>query len=159
MCLDKFVVAIGGGLSLAIRWFVLIFYVLLLICVMTNYASYKIYTLYSVSYLGDDHLILRGGLALLVGTDYLFSSQTRPENLFPGKSRTEYLFPTATIVWKSKKKKKKNGGSVRGLSRGGRTWLSMVCIMFCRLLACNIVYLVAGIFWYCFFSIYVYNRI
>ena len=50
-----------------------------------------------VPLLGDDHLILRGGgLALLVGTDYLFSSRARPENLFPGKSRTEYLFSTAT---------------------------------------------------------------
>ena len=49
--------------------------------------------------LGDDHLILRGGgggLALLVGTDYLISSHARPENLFPGKLRTEYLFSTAT---------------------------------------------------------------
>ena len=46
-------------------------------------------------HLGDDHLILRGGgvLALLVGTDYSFSSRTRPENLFPGKSRTEYIQP------------------------------------------------------------------
>ena len=33
-----------------------------------------------------------GGLALLVWTDYLFSSRARPENLFPGKLRTEYLF-------------------------------------------------------------------
>ena len=48
-----------------------------------------------------------GGLALLVGTDYLFSSRARPENLFPSKSRTEYLFSTATIFLKSKKKKKK----------------------------------------------------
>ena len=47
---------------------------------------------------GEDHLILRegGGLALLVGTDYLFSLRARPENLFPGKPRTEYLFSTAT---------------------------------------------------------------
>ena len=37
-----------------------------------------------------------GGLANLVGTDYLFSSRARPENLFPGKPRTEYLFSTAT---------------------------------------------------------------
>ena len=81
-----------------------------------------------------------GGLALLVGTDYLFSSRARPENLFPGKSRTEYLFSTATNL------KKKGGGVVRGLSRGGKTWLSMFCITFCRLLACNIVYLVAGMF-------------
>ena len=89
-------------------------------------------------------MILRGGLALLVGTDYLFSSRARPENLFPGKSRTEYLFSTATNFLKSKKKKKKwgwgGGGVVRGLSRGGKTWLSMFCITFCRLLACNIVY-------------------
>ena len=48
-----------------------------------------------------------GGLALLVGTDYLFSSHALPENLFPGKLRTEYLFSTATNFWKSKKKKKK----------------------------------------------------
>ena len=69
-----------------------------------------------IIYLGDDHLILRGGgLALLVGTDYLFSSRTRSENLFPGNSRTEYLFSTATIFLKSKKKKKKKnwgGGGV-----------------------------------------------
>ena len=54
-----------------------------------------------------DHLILYGGggagkLANLVGTDYLFSSRARPENLFLGKSRTEYLFLTITIFWKSK---------------------------------------------------------
>ena len=61
-------------------------------------------------YLGDDHLILRGGLALLVGTDYLFSSRARPENLFPGKPRTEYLFSTATFLKKQKKKEKKRGG-------------------------------------------------
>ena len=38
-----------------------------------------------------------GGLAFLVGTDYmyLFSSWARPDNLFPGKPRTEYLFSTA----------------------------------------------------------------
>ena len=87
----------------------------------------------------------------MVGTDYLFSSQARSENLFPGKSRTEYLFSTATNFLKSKKKKKKKkkngeGGLVQGLSRGGKTWLSMFCITFCRLLACNIVYLVAGMF-------------
>ena len=47
-----------------------------------------------------------GGLSLLVGTDYLFSSRARPENLFPGKPRTEYLFSTATNFWKK-------GGSAR----------------------------------------------
>ena len=46
-----------------------------------------------------------GGLALSVGTDYLFSLRARLENLFPGKSRTEYLFSTATIFLKSKEKK------------------------------------------------------
>ena len=51
-----------------------------------------------------------GGLALLFGTDYLFSSQARPENLFPGKLKTEYLFSTATNFRKSKKKKKRGGG-------------------------------------------------
>ena len=82
-----------------------------------------------------------GGLALLVGTDYLFSSRARPENLFPGKSRTEYLFSTATNFLKSQKKGGKGGGGVvRWLSSGGRTWLSMFCVTFCRLLACNIVY-------------------
>ena len=33
-----------------------------------------------------------GVLANLLGTDNLFSSRGRPENLFPGKPRTEYLF-------------------------------------------------------------------
>ena len=47
-----------------------------------------------------------GGVpALLVGTDYLFSSRAQPENLFPGKPRTEYLFSTATNL---KKKQNKN---------------------------------------------------
>ena len=50
------------------------------------------------------------GLALLVGTDYLFSSRARPENLFPGKPRSEYLFSNATNFLKSKKQKKKGGG-------------------------------------------------
>ena len=76
--------------------------------------------------LGDDHLNLRGGgggLALLVGTDYLFSSRARPEHLYPVKSRTEYLFSIATIFLKSKKKKRGGvgvggGWVVRGLSRG-----------------------------------------
>ena len=49
-----------------------------------------------------------GGLALLVGTDYLFSSRAWPENLFPGKSRTEYFFSTATHFFK----KQKEGGVV-----------------------------------------------
>ena len=64
-----------------------------------------------------------GGLALLVGTDYLFSSQARPENLFPGKPRTEYLFSTAANFWKGKNKKMEGGGEgrlVRGFSRGGQ---------------------------------------
>ena len=72
--------------------------------------------------LGDDNLILGGGggLALLVGADYLFLSRARPENLFPGKSRTEYLFSTATNFLKSKKKKIKRGGggSARVKKRG-----------------------------------------
>ena len=70
------------------------------------------------------------GAINLVGTDYLFSSRAWPENLFPGKPRTEYLFSTATMFRKSKKKKqtnkqrrkkKKRGwgmGVVRGFSRG-----------------------------------------
>ena len=58
-----------------------------------------------------------GGLALLVGTDYLFSSRARPENLFPGKSRTEYLFSTANNFFKKQKKKKKKwwGGGGGGV--------------------------------------------
>ena len=43
---------------------------------------------------------------------------------------------------------------MRGLSRGGRNWLSMFCITFCRLLACNIVYLVAGIVLILIFSVF-----
>ena len=58
--------------------------------------------------LGDDHLILRGGGRGGAGTfgrtDYLFLSRARPENLFPGKSRTEYLFSTATNFFKKEKK-------------------------------------------------------
>ena len=100
-----------------------------------------------------------GGLVNLVGTEYLFTSWARLENLFQGKPRTEYLFSTATNFWKSKKKKKKNkknkkkknkkggGAVVQGYSSGGRTWLSMFCIKFCGLLARNIAYLVAGMFW------------
>ena len=57
----------------------------------------------------DNHLILRG-LANLVGTDYLFSSRVRPENLFPGKPTTEYLFSTATYFLK---KTKTGWGSAR----------------------------------------------
>ena len=65
--------------------------------------------------LGDDHLIRGGGgggggLANLVGTDYLFLSEARPENLFPCKPRTEYLFSTATHFWKINKKIKGGGG-------------------------------------------------
>ena len=43
--------------------------------------------------LGDDHLILRGGGG---GGGWHFWSRARPENLFTGKRRTEYLFSTAT---------------------------------------------------------------
>ena len=85
----------------------------------------------------------------MVGTDYLFSSRARPGNLFPGKSRSEYLFSTATIFLKSKKKKKKkkkNKGGGGGCARVKKRGLSMFCITFCRLLACNIAYLVAGMF-------------
>ena len=54
-----------------------------------------------------------GGLAILVGTYYLFSSRAWPENLFPGKPRTECLFSTAKFFWKSKTKirKKREGVS------------------------------------------------
>ena len=49
---------------------------------------------------------------------------------------------------KEKKKKKREGGGVggglvRGFSRGGRTWFSMFCITFCKLLARNIANLIA----------------
>ena len=89
----------------------------------------------------------------MVGTDYLFSSRARPENLFPGKSRTEYLFSTATYFLKSKKKKKKEKEKMKGgggvsarVKKRGQDMALHVCITFCRLLACNIVYLVAGMF-------------
>ena len=45
-------------------------------------------------------------------------------------------FQPQQIFEKSKTKiRKKKGGLVRGFCRGGRTWLSMFCITFCRLLA------------------------
>ena len=56
-------------------------------------------------------------LALLVGTDYLFSLRARPENLFPGKPRTKYLFSTANKFFKKQKKKKKRWGV--GVGWGG----------------------------------------
>ena len=83
------------------------------------------------------------GLANLVGTDYLFSSFSRPENLNKQK----------------KKKKKKHrgkgggGGGGGGGSRGHSTWLFYVLYNFCRLLARNIVYSVSGMFWFWFFSV------
>ena len=90
-----------------------------------------------------------GGLANLVGTDSLFSSRARPENLFPGKPRTEYLFSTKEVFEKAKRK----GGIVRGLGKDGRTWLQNI-EMFCRLLARYLAYLVAWMFWYWFFSVF-----
>ena len=62
-----------------------------------------------------------GGLTDLVGTDYLFSSRARPENLFPVKPRTEYLFSTATHFGKSNKKM--GWGSVRGFIPAGHCFL------------------------------------
>ena len=47
---------------------------------------------------------------------------------------------------------KKQKKVVRGFSRGDRTWLSLFCKTFCRLLARNIAYLVAEMFWYLFFQ-------
>ena len=56
--------------------------------------------------------------------------------------RTEYLFSTCNKFLKKpqnkKKKEKKRGVVVWGFSRGGRTWFSMFCITFCRILARNI---------------------
>ena len=49
------------------------------------------------------------------GPDYLFSSRVRPENLFPGKPRTEYLFSTTTFFFKKQKKKTKNKGGGGGV--------------------------------------------
>ena len=65
-------------------------------------------------------MILRGGggLALLVGTDYLFSSRAWPENLFPGKPRTEYFQPQQ-IFEKAKKKKKKKKKKRKKRGGGG----------------------------------------
>ena len=72
-----------------------------------------------------------GGLEFLVGTDYLFLSRAWPENLFPGKPRTEYLFSKPQQIFE---KATKNvcvcvggggGGVMLGFSTGGMTWLSM----------------------------------
>ena len=46
-----------------------------------------------------------GGLEFLVGTDYLFSSRAWPENLFPGKPRTEYLFSKPQQIFEKATKK------------------------------------------------------
>ena len=51
-----------------------------------------------------------GGMANLIGTDYLFSSRARPENLFPGKPSTEYFFSTVQNFYEKAKKKVKRGG-------------------------------------------------
>ena len=45
-----------------------------------------------------------GAWYFLAGTDYLFSSQARPENLFTGKLRTEYFFQLQEIFDRAKKK-------------------------------------------------------
>ena len=63
-----------------------------------------------VSFLRGRSFDLEGrGPANLVGTDYLFSTRARPENLFPGKPKTEYLFSTAANFWKSDKTKMGGG--------------------------------------------------
>ena len=59
--------------------------------------------------LGDDPLILRGGgggLALLVGTDYLFSSRDRPENYFRVYRGPNIYFKQQQIFETAKKKMK-----------------------------------------------------
>ena len=93
-----------------------------------------------------------GGLANLVVADYLFSSRAWPENLFPGKPKTSNIyFQSQHIFGKSEKKKphthkqkqkQKKWGVVRGFNKG------FLCFtyIFCRLLARNIVYLVASMF-------------
>ena len=71
-------------------------------------------------------------MALLVGTDYLFSYRARPENLFPGKLRTEYQFSTATNFSKSPPPQKKGEGwVVRELRRGGRRFADYLHIILC----------------------------
>ena len=44
----------------------------------------------------DSEVGVGGGLANLVGTDYVFIACARPENLFSGKPRPKYLFLSAT---------------------------------------------------------------
>ena len=75
----------------------------------------------------DDHLILWGGggdWQIWSGQIIYFHHGARPENLFPRKLRTEYLFSIATNFCISKKKKMVcvcvGGGGllVRGFSRG-----------------------------------------
>ena len=98
-----------------------------------------------------------GGLANMVGTDYLFSPWVRLENVFPGKPKTEYLFSTATIFFKKAKKKGLEWG-LRGGGGGAGTWhfTCMFSITFCRLLAQNRVYLAAESFDLFFFSVCMY---
>ena len=99
--------------------------------------------------LGDDHLILRGG----GGGWHFWSGQiiyfhhvlgrkiyfrvNRGQNIY---FQPQHIFEKAKKKKKKKKKKKGGGGGgvVRGFSRGDRTWFSMFCITFCRLLARNI---------------------
>ena len=99
-----------------------------------------------------------GGWQILSGQIIYNRTQARPENLFPGKLRNIYFQPQQIFEKAKKKKKKKKkegvrgggggGGLVRGFGRGSRIWLSMFCITFCMLvLARNIEYLVAGMFW------------
>ena len=38
-----------------------------------------------------------GGADTSIGTDYLFSSRARPENLFPGKSSRECVLRTPSV--------------------------------------------------------------
>ena len=59
-----------------------------------------------------------GGLALLVGTDYLFSSRAQPENYFRVNPGQNIIFNHNNFLKKQKKKKKKKkmGGGGGGCS-------------------------------------------
>ena len=69
----------------------------------------------------------RGGLAYLVGTDFVFLAWACPENLISGIQRPEYLFSSAIKFWKSNKKKiTKGGGFGMMVQKGGRNRLRYV---------------------------------
>ena len=58
-------------------------------------------------YLGDDHLILKGGGHFWSGQIIYFSTRVRPKNLFPGKTEDRIFTFNHNNFFKKQKKKKK----------------------------------------------------